>query len=52
MIGSSLKGAIVSGPCNMAKRLFIVLTEQACASRLAASPVTESPTLKATQALR
>ena len=32
--------------------LFVVLTEQACASRLAASPVTESLTLKATQALR
>jgi hypothetical protein len=30
--------------------LFVVLTEQACASRLAASPVTESLTLKATQA--
>jgi hypothetical protein len=32
--------------------LFVVLTEQACASRLAASPVTEALTLKATQALR
>jgi hypothetical protein len=32
--------------------LFAVLTEQACASRLAASPVTESLTINATQALR
>jgi hypothetical protein len=32
--------------------LFVVLTEQACASRLAASPVTEALTLKATQGLR